>query len=134
MGPAFHGIDSMGSRRFAHTLMFALNLACFSSLLTFVAVKTPAKRGGLRCLEQWGPFLGMLLGAVLIMLDHTRHILLDSSMFVEQLHMFNPDMSLTPAGAIGKYTTWIGNLLLFASLVWYVLPARRCGVDGFNPV
>lgn len=114
----------MGSRRLAHTLMFALNLAAFSSLLTFVAVKTPAKRGHLAFPWCWGPFLGQLLASLLIMVDLTRHVLLDAELFAAELHMFNPDMSLTRAGKIGMYSTWLGNFLLLVSVVWYVLPAR----------
>jgi len=113
----------MGSRRLAHTLMFAFNLAAFSSLLTFVAVKTPGKRGHLSALRCWSPFLGLLLASLLIMVDLTRHILLDAELFIAQLHMFNPDMSLTLAGKIGVWSTWLGNFLLLVSVIWYVLPA-----------
>lgn len=115
----------MGPRRLAHTLMFAFNLASFSSLLTFVAIKTPGKRQGLPALERWGPFLGLLVATLLIMVDLTRHILLDASLFIAQLHMFMPDGSLTFAGKLGMYSTWGGNVLLLLSLVWYVLPPRQ---------
>mmetsp|Transcript_46616 Transcript_46616/g.131200 ORF Transcript_46616/g.131200 Transcript_46616/m.131200 type:complete len:128 (-) Transcript_46616:177-560(-) len=114
----------MGSRRLAHTLTFAINLASFASLLTFVVIKTPAKRGHLPILERWAPFLCLVVASLLIMTDLTRHILLDADLFVKQLHMFNPDMSLTLAGSIGRYSSWAGNALLFASLLWFVLPAR----------
>lgn len=123
LGPTFQHLDGMGSRKLAHTLMFAFNLAAFSSLLTFVAVKTPGKRGHLAFARRWGPFFGLVFAASLIMVDLTRHICLDAGMFPEQLHMFNPDMSLTLAGRLGMYSTWVGNILLMVSLVWYVLPA-----------
>mmetsp|Transcript_107866 Transcript_107866/g.232280 ORF Transcript_107866/g.232280 Transcript_107866/m.232280 type:complete len:145 (+) Transcript_107866:286-720(+) len=121
----------MSSRRLAHTLMFAVNLAAFSSLLTFVAVKTPGKRAGASsAAERWGPFLGLLAAAFLVMLDLTRHILLDASLFISELHMFNVDGSLTPAGRIGMVSTWIGNGLLILSLIWFVLPVRRSSLEG----
>mmetsp|Transcript_50 Transcript_50/g.131 ORF Transcript_50/g.131 Transcript_50/m.131 type:complete len:138 (+) Transcript_50:147-560(+) len=126
MGPAFEHLDGMGSRRLAHTMMFAVNLAAFSSLLTFVAVKTPGKRAGISgALERWGPFLGLLSAALLVMVDLTRHILLDAGLMISTLHMFNADGSLTPAGRTGMVSTWVGNGLLVLSLVWFVLPVRR---------
>lgn len=115
----------MASRRLAHTLMFAFNMASFASLLTFVAIKTPGKRGHLGPLECWGPFVGLAVAALSVMVDLTRHILLDAELFIATLHMFNPDGSLTPAGRLGMWSTWIGNGLLLVSMVWYVLPARR---------
>jgi len=102
-----------------------MDLATFSSMLTFVALKTPGKRGHLPLLRRWGPFLGLLLGAVLIMVDLTRHVCLDAGMAGENWNMFEEDGSLTPAGRVGFWATWIGNALLLISLVCYVLPARR---------
>mmetsp|Transcript_30279 Transcript_30279/g.64446 ORF Transcript_30279/g.64446 Transcript_30279/m.64446 type:complete len:134 (+) Transcript_30279:93-494(+) len=119
-------MDTLGSRRLAHTLSFAVNLAAFSSMLTFVAVKTSGKRSGVEHpLERWGPFLGLLIASLLVMLDLTRHILLDAGLFIAALHMFNPDGSLTAAGRIGQLGAWVGDLLLFVSLLWFVLPTRR---------
>mmetsp|Transcript_58819 Transcript_58819/g.165969 ORF Transcript_58819/g.165969 Transcript_58819/m.165969 type:complete len:111 (-) Transcript_58819:79-411(-) len=92
-------------------------------MLTFVALKTPGKRGHLPADTRWGPFVGLVVATMLVMIDPTRHILLDASMFIKQLHMFNPDGSLTCSGRIGQLGAWIGNILLFASLIWFILPA-----------
>lgn len=119
-------MDSAGSRKLAHTLSWGLNLAAFSSMLTYVAVKTPSKRGLLPFDERWGPFLCLVIATILVMIDPTRHIFLDAGMFVSTLHMYNPDGTLTPSGRIGQLGAWIGNILLFASLVWFVLPGG-CG-------
>lgn len=100
-------------------------MAAFSAMLTFVAVKTPGKRKPLPAWERWGPWLVLLTAALLLMIDPTRHILLDASMYIHELHMFNPDGSLTPAGRIGQLSTWIGDALLIVGLVWFVLPLRR---------
>jgi len=124
LGPVFGQMDGVGSRHLAHTLMFGFNLAAFSALLTFVAIKTPGKRGHLPAWKCWAPFLGLLLASMLVMVDLTRHVLLDADMMVETLHMFNADGSLTSAGSIGMWSTWIGNGLLLVSMVFYVLPAR----------
>mmetsp|Transcript_103400 Transcript_103400/g.267445 ORF Transcript_103400/g.267445 Transcript_103400/m.267445 type:complete len:140 (+) Transcript_103400:258-677(+) len=136
MGPAFDHLDSMASRRLAHTLMFSFNLAAFASLLTFVGVKTPGKRAGLPMFERWGPFLGLLVASLLVMVDLTRHILLDAELFISALHMFNADGSLTAAGRIGMLSTWIGNGLLIVSLIWFVIPVspRAQEQQAFVPI
>lgn len=111
--------------------MFGINLALFSSLLTFVAIKTPGKRHRLSFVKRWAPFFGMLLASALVMVDLTRHILLDAQICTAQLHMYNDDMSLTLAGKLGMWATWTGNSLLFLSLIFFVLPAENpCGVFG----
>lgn len=131
LGPAFQQFDSMENRGFAHTLMFGFNLAAFSSMLTFVAVKTPGRRGHLSSwAATWGPFVGLVLASLMVMFDLTRHVLLDADLFNEALHMFNRDGSLTPAGCIGMGLTWLGNALLAASLIWYLVPLKQTWCDS----
>mmetsp|Transcript_40436 Transcript_40436/g.112317 ORF Transcript_40436/g.112317 Transcript_40436/m.112317 type:complete len:130 (-) Transcript_40436:24-413(-) len=115
----------MGTRKLAHTLSWGLSLAAFTSMLTFVAVKTPGKRGHLPALSCWGPFVALLVGVLLAMCDLTRHIFLDAGIFIKALHMYNPDGSLTFAGRFGQVSSWIGNITLFVALIWYVLPTPR---------
>mmetsp|Transcript_69598 Transcript_69598/g.203704 ORF Transcript_69598/g.203704 Transcript_69598/m.203704 type:complete len:134 (+) Transcript_69598:294-695(+) len=114
----------MGTRKLAHTMSWGLSLAAFSSMLTFVAVKTPGKRGHLAPAARWGPFLGLLVGTLLAMFDLTRHIFLDAGLLISALHMYNPDGSLTPAGRFGQVSAWIGNITLLVALIWFVLPAN----------
>mmetsp|Transcript_53965 Transcript_53965/g.152071 ORF Transcript_53965/g.152071 Transcript_53965/m.152071 type:complete len:137 (-) Transcript_53965:314-724(-) len=119
-------MDTAGSRHLAHTLSWGMNLSAFASMLTFVAVKTPGKRGHLPLDERWGPFACLLIATLLVMIDPTRHIFLDANMFVATLHMFNPDGTLTSSGRIGQLGAWIGNVMMFASLLWFVLPPGCC--------
>lgn len=109
----------------SHTFSWGLSLAAFSSMLTFVGVKTPGKRGHLPPLSRWGPFLALLLGSLLAMVDMTRHIILDARLFIPQLHMYNPDASVTFAGRLGQVSSWLGNAMLFVALIWFVLPSSR---------
>lgn len=94
-------------------------------MLTFVAVKTPGKRGHLPPLSRWGPFLALFLGSLLAMVDMTRHIFLDARLFIPQLHMYNSDASITFAGRLGQVSSWVGNATLFVALIWFVLPSNR---------
>lgn len=103
-------------------------------MLMFVALKTPGKRGNLLPVERWAPFAVLVAASLLVMVDLTRHILLDADVAVSSLHMFYPDGSLTAAGKIGMMASWVGNILLFVGLVWYVLPARACCAQhGYKP-
>lgn len=129
LGGAFSHLDTPEYRRLSHTLSFAVNLAAFSAMLMFVALKTPGKRRRLAPTEKWAPFAVLVAASLLIMVDLTRHILLDASVAVGSLHMFNSDGSLTAAGKIGQLSSWVGNVLLFVGLVWYVLPPRACAAQ-----
>lgn len=122
LGPAFAKMDNMGTRKLAHTVSWGVSLAAFSSMLTFVAVKTPGKRGHLTFAMCWGPFLALLAGTLLVMFDLTRHIFLDAGLFISALHMYNPDGSLTFAGKFGQVSAWTGNIVLLVALIWFVLP------------
>lgn len=124
MGGAFQRFDSAEYKQLAHTLTFSVNLAAFASLLTFVAVKTPSKRAHYRGFMRWGPWVGLAVAAAMVMFDLTRHIFLDAGLFIQQLHMYNSDQSLTIAGRVGMLTTWLGNALLIVSLIWFVLPPK----------
>lgn len=134
MGGAFQHLDNAGCRGLAHTLTFAFNLAAFASMLTFVAVKTPAKRASVSGLQRWGPFIGLFVASAMVMVDLTRHVFLDAGLFVALLHMFEVDGSLTLAGRAGMLCAWLGNALLVVSLVWYVLPPKMLKLDGYGPV
>mmetsp|Transcript_150478 Transcript_150478/g.464309 ORF Transcript_150478/g.464309 Transcript_150478/m.464309 type:complete len:134 (+) Transcript_150478:382-783(+) len=127
----------MGTRKLAHTVSWGLSLAAFTSMLTFVALKTPGKRGHLAPLLRWGPFLALLLGTLLAMCDLTRHIFLDAGLLISKLHMYNPDGSLTPAGRFGQVSAWVGNITLVLSLIWFVLPTKglpRRGPSGLSEI
>uniref|UniRef100_A0A7S4RTK4 Uncharacterized protein n=1 Tax=Alexandrium monilatum TaxID=311494 RepID=A0A7S4RTK4_9DINO len=112
----------MGTRKLAHTMSCGLSLAAFSSMVTYVALKTPAKRSHLPCPIRWGPFLGLILGTLFAMFDLTRHIFLDAGLFIATLHMYNPDGSLIFAGRFGQVSSWVGNIILLVAMVWFVLP------------
>jgi len=101
-----------------------MNLAIFSGLLTYVGLKTPAKRSHLAPCLRWSPFMLLFLAATLSMVDLSRHVFLDSGMFIEQLHMFEDDGSLTAAGRLWQISSWVGGVLQFLALIWFVMPAR----------
>merc|ERR1712085_24355 len=125
-GGVFARMDSLGARNLAHTLTFSIDMAAFSSMLTFMGIKTPAKRGHLPALRKWGPFFGMLLASLMILVDLVRHVVLDAGVVPPGvLNMFNSVGSLAPAGLVGTVCTWLGNILLVISLICYVLPSKE---------
>jgi len=133
LGGIFEHIDGANSRILSHTLSFGLLLATFSCMLTFVAIKIPVKRAGATRLSRWGPFIGLCLGSILVMIDPTRHVFLDAHLYIQTLRMFNSDGTLTPAGNIGRISAWLGNLLLALSMCWFAQPVGR-PVDAVDPL
>lgn len=77
--------------------------------------------------------MGLLGAVLLLMIDLTRHILLDAGLLISTLHMFAADGSLTLAGKLGMWSTWIGDAILLGSLIWYVLPAKKAVLHRHFP-
>lgn len=62
----------------------------------------------------------MVIAAMLVMTDLTRHILLDAGLFEDALAMNDPNGGLSLAGRIGRATSWCGFILLFVSVAFFV--------------
>jgi hypothetical protein len=67
----------------------------------------------------------MVLAAMLVMTDLTRHILLDAGLFEDALAMNDADGGLSFAGHVGRATTWCGFILLFVSVAFFVRPTPK---------
>eukprot|EP00929_Paragymnodinium_shiwhaense_P058192 TRINITY_DN29141_c0_g1_i1.p3 TRINITY_DN29141_c0_g1~~TRINITY_DN29141_c0_g1_i1.p3 ORF type:complete len:135 (+),score=7.72 TRINITY_DN29141_c0_g1_i1:345-749(+) len=124
-GPALQGVSTGESRVLAHSLSFGLNLSMFTSTLTYMAVKTPLKRGRLPFFLKWGPWFLMLAAMCLVMIDLTRHVVLDAKLGGSALWMYRKGEHLTTTGWIGVVSTWIGMACLFASVLWFMLGSGR---------
>mmetsp|Transcript_83839 Transcript_83839/g.219009 ORF Transcript_83839/g.219009 Transcript_83839/m.219009 type:complete len:86 (-) Transcript_83839:89-346(-) len=56
----------------------------------------------------------------MVLLDLTRHVLLDQNVAPVHLHMYNKDGSLTAVGELGMYCTWCGVVLLVIGTGWFL--------------
>lgn len=106
------------ARAFGHALFWGLNFGLFVVMSIYVGLK-----------EKWGPFALVVTGALLVMVDLTRHILLDFEIVGEQGAMYNDNedgsSELSLIGMVGVVCTWLGILSIGIGLGWFVnLPAK----------
>lgn len=100
--------------------MWGLHLGALGALTVYLGMRTPVARRKAQPALRWVPFAMVLVGTLLVLFDLTRHCLLDQNLWGKQLHMFNPDGSLTAVGLFGQIATWIGLILVIVGTGWFV--------------
>lgn len=103
-----------------HSLSWGLNIGALGSLAVYVAARTPDDRAASDTLLRWAPFTLIVLGSLMILLDLTRHVLLDHGVGTTLLPMYNDDGSLTLVGQFGVCCTWLGVALLIIGTTWFL--------------
>jgi len=75
---------------------------------------------------KWGPFICVVVGAMMVMFDLTRHVLLDLGLAGEEMAMYaNDEGALSPVGLIGVTCTWVGLVFVMSGIAWYAnLPSK----------
>ncbi|KAF4752154.1 hypothetical protein FOZ63_009946 [Perkinsus olseni] len=72
--------STAGLNGFSHTITFGLNLAIFTNLCQFVYNGTRSRRKHVAPhMRKWGPFYCVLVATIGVMMDLTRHVLIDSN-------------------------------------------------------
>jgi hypothetical protein len=99
-------------REAAHSISFGFHIGIFGVLLPQLFARTRQQRSELGSFQKWLPFSLATLGAALIMVDLTRHMILDQGFFEKQLSMYNDGGGLTFAGKFGVVCTWLGVISL----------------------
>jgi len=107
---------------FSHHFTIGANLVLFGYLIWHVGNTTA------RASRSWIPFVLVVLGCLLVLLDTSRHVLLDhGGVFFEPrvLVMYSPTGGLSAIGRTCQWTTIIGLVLLFVGLMYFFqLPAK----------
>jgi len=115
-------VNTPGKRVFSHHFTFGADLVLFGYLIWQVGQTTA------RASRSWIPCVLIVLGCLLVLLDTSRHVLLDhGGVFFEPqlLVMFTPTGDLSPIGRTCQWTTIIGLVLLFVGLAsFFQLPAK----------
>jgi hypothetical protein len=65
----------------------------------------------------------VVVGSVLIMVDTTRHMLLDHGGVIaqpEKIAMYNNDGSLSPVGQFCQRCTVVGLVMLLSGMLWFL--------------
>jgi len=108
-------------------MFFGLNLGLFVVMAMYVYMKS-AKKAQDDMVLKWGPLALVVTGALLVMVDLTRHVLLDLDLAGEELAMYAADKddgSLSTVGVIGVTCTWIGVACIATGIGWFVdLPGK----------
>lgn len=111
------------ARAIGHAMFWGVNFGLFVVVSNYLLMK--AKKDEENLAVKWGPFTLVTLGALLVMVDLTRHVLLDLELAGEELAMYNDDGGLTKVGQIGVMCTWIGVTMVATGVMWFAnLPAK----------
>lgn len=105
-------------REAAHSISFGLHIGIFAVLLPQLFWRSYDQRKHLGFWQQWVPFTLAALGAALIMVDLSRHMLLDQGLFENSLGMYAEGGGLTRVGKIGVTCTWLGVVALVIGTSW----------------
>lgn len=115
------------ARAIGHATFWGVNFGLFVCLSMYYWKRTAVARKGMEL--QWAPFTITVLGACLIMVDLTRHVLLDLDLAGAELAMYTDEegafMDLSTVGLVGFICTWVGWGLLSIGIAWFVdLPGK----------
>ncbi|CAK0836058.1 unnamed protein product [Prorocentrum cordatum] len=114
------GVSTAKTRAVSHSLSWGLHIGALGALAVYVFARTPGDRVSSHPLIRWAPFVLVVLGSLMVLLDLTRHVLLDQNIAPVHLHMYNKDGSLTAVGEMGMYCTWCGVVLLVIGTGWFL--------------
>lgn len=110
------------NRQSCHHMTFGADLVFFGGAIWYTTSHTARSRSETGFLVKWGPVIFVALGCVLLLLDPTRHLMVDHGSFGmgKQLAMYNEDGDLSPIGLASKRATHLGVLFLCVGLLWFV--------------
>ncbi|CAK0854189.1 unnamed protein product [Prorocentrum cordatum] len=114
------GVSTAKTRAVSHSLSGGLHIGALGALAVYVFARTPGDRASSHPLIRWAPFVVVVLGSLMVLLDLTRHVLLDQNIAPIHLHMYNKDGSLTTVGSAAVLPAL--SLALFAGSGWRLAP------------
>lgn len=126
------------ARAIGHAMFWGLNFGLFVVMSAYIYLKTIKKEQEDLAMK-WAPMALVVTGAMLVMVDLTRHVLLDLELAGAALAMYNDAGGLTVVGIIGVTCTWLGvacvftGIALFADLPSKVLKAWNSAVEEKQP-
>lgn len=116
---ATSSIATPETKEAAHHFTVGADIVLFSALIWYVAKRCNR--------DWWGPLVLVSCSVTLVMLDPTRHLLLDhGGVFFkdETLAMYGKGGVLTPVGRCCQICTVIGLTGLFSGVLWALWPAQ----------
>lgn len=113
-----HDIAAAKYREAAHSITFGFHLGIFAVLLPQLFSRTLQQRSQMGYFMKWSPFALAGTGALLVMVDLTRHMMLDQGFFEGVFDMYDDNGHLTFVGKIGVACTWLGVIALVIGTSW----------------
>mmetsp|Transcript_21688 Transcript_21688/g.49369 ORF Transcript_21688/g.49369 Transcript_21688/m.49369 type:complete len:114 (+) Transcript_21688:442-783(+) len=99
--------------------MWGFQAGTLTSLLAYMWVNLPMNAMSNRWLS--GPIMCTMLGTILVLMDLTRHVILDQGYFGPELRMYSPSSgNLTVVGCCGVVATWLGFILILIGTLWFL--------------
>lgn len=113
-------VSSEGNKAISHHFTWGADLVLFAAVIWLVYTKTEP-RGDENGRSRWLPFLLTCLGCVMMLVDPTRHLLLDHGGVIcapEDLVMYADNGGLTTLGKVGRWSTIMGLVFLLVGVLW----------------
>lgn len=125
------GVASEENRAVTHHFSLGADLVLFGGICLYIATKTAQQsivETALGNVYKWGPLVFAVFGSILMLLDVSRHVLLDHDGWLWQpatLAMYSDEGGLSPVGKFCQVSTIMGLIFLNAGVVCFLqLPAR----------
>lgn len=134
---AFGASSSVGSaaaREKSHHFTWGADIVLFSMVIAYMAYNSPKNEN--RLLIKWGPIVLTITGCMMMLVDPSRHILLDhDGVFFkpESLAMFDDAGNLSAAGRFGQLCTISGLICLISGVAWFMKLPAICYRLAFSP-
>jgi hypothetical protein len=128
-------ITSDSNREITHHFTLGADVILFATVVTFVARTAFSGSTKQSSFSRWGPLSLVSFGALLLILDPTRHVLLDHGgvFFKERtLAMYSKHGGLSAIGKFCQISSIVGLSLFSMGMMWHIrlpekLSALVCG-------
>lgn len=121
--PAASGFETDTNREAFHHLTFGADIVLFGIVIWYMARMASRSQSAQLFTARWGPLIVASLGCALLMMDPTRHVLLDhGGVFFEEktLAMYQGPGQLSAVGKFCQCASIAGFLLLIGGVVWHM--------------
>jgi hypothetical protein len=122
--PAASGsISSDTNREAVHHFTWGADLVLFGFLIWYVAKMAGERKVQESSISRWGPLAVLSIGCFLLLLDPTRHVLLDhGGVFFQQqtLAMYSGPGQLSATGVACQWFSICGMVFMVAGIMWHM--------------
>lgn len=92
-------------------------------MIWYIYRTTPSAKNQVSPAVRWGPFISLALGCFLLIIDPTRHVLLDHGgvfFSIATLAMYDGPDHLSPTGRFCQICSITGIILMIGGVMWHM--------------